>query len=109
MDRRGTIDRQCHWKISNADGSATANEVAVIAVARSPARFRAPGLGRAVSNTPMATVAPNFMLGHSWHRLNAVAKLPNNRLSGPPMNKLPSAGTEVVAIDSSCAAAQLWR
>src|ERR1700733_12812577 len=70
MDRRGTIDRQCHWKISNADGSATANEVAVIAVARSPARFRAPGLGRAVSNTPMATVAPNFMLGHSWHRLN---------------------------------------
>jgi hypothetical protein len=73
MDRRGTIDRQCRWKISNADGSATANGVAFISVARSLARLRAPGMGRAVSNTPMTTVAPDFMLGHSWHRLTAVA------------------------------------
>jgi hypothetical protein len=73
MGSCGTTDRQCHWKISNADGSATANEMAFIAAARSLARFRAAGLGRAVSNTPMTIVAPDFMLGRSWHRLTAVA------------------------------------
>jgi hypothetical protein len=57
----------------NTDVRAVAGVAAFIAVAKSLALSQMRAVGRSVSNIPMTTVAPDFMSGHSWHRLIKVA------------------------------------